>query len=219
MKISLISSKNFKETRNMHSKSDNFEIMIGANTNEIIKNLFSSLLKRYQGALQISVRGSEFVFDSVESMNYIFHKIDLKRSGSYIETPKWIKNKKPTINCHNKKDNKCFQYAITTALNYDEIEDHYYRVKKVKPFIDKYDWKDINFPSSVDDLKKFEFNNKSIALNVLFIPENECTIMHAYKSKYNLTRENQVILLMITDGEKWHYLTVRRLSALLKGIT
>ena len=43
--------------------------------------------------------------------------------------------------------------------------------------------------------------------------------IHAYKSKYNLKREHQVILLMITDGEKWHYLTVRRLSALLKGIT
>ena len=44
-------------------------------------------------------------------------------------------------------------------------------------------------------------------------------INHAYKSKYNLKRENQVILLMITNGEKWHYLTVRNLSALLKEIT
>ena len=42
---------------------------------------------------------------------------------------------------------------------------------------------------------------------------------HAYKSKYNLTCENQVILLMITDGEKWHYLAVKRLSALFRGIT
>ena len=44
-------------------------------------------------------------------------------------------------------------------------------------------------------------------------------ICHAYKSKYNSTRENQVILLMITDGEKWHYLAVKNLSALFKGIT
>ena len=42
---------------------------------------------------------------------------------------------------------------------------------------------------------------------------------HAYKSKYNLTPENQVILLMITDGEKWHYLAIKRLSALFRGIT
>ena len=42
------------------------------------------------------------------------------------------------------------------------------------------------------------------------------TIRHAYKSEYDLTRENQVILLMIGDGEKWYYLTLRSLSALLK---
>ena len=42
---------------------------------------------------------------------------------------------------------------------------------------------------------------------------------HAYKSKYKLKRENQVILLMITDGEKWHYLAVKSLSALFRGIT
>ena len=44
-------------------------------------------------------------------------------------------------------------------------------------------------------------------------------IRHAYKSKYNLTRENQVILLMITDGKKWHYLEVKRLSALFRRKT
>ena len=43
-------------------------------------------------------------------------------------------------------------------------------------------------------------------------------IRHAYKSKYNLTRETQVILLMITDGKKWHYLAVKSLSTLLREI-
>ena len=102
---------------------------------------------------------------------------------------------------------------------YDEIGNNHERVNKVKPFIDQYNWKDINFPSHVGDWKKFELNNKSFALTVLYVPEGEKTIRHAYKSKYNLTRENQVILLMISDGEKWDYLTVRSLSALLKGIT
>ena len=89
----------------------------------------------------------------------------------------------------------------------------------MKLFIDQYNWKDINFPSHVGDWKKFKLNNKSISLNVLYVPEGEKTIRHSYKSKYNLACENQVILLMISDGEKWHYLTVIILSALLKGIT
>ena len=60
---------------------------------------------------------------------------------------------------------------------------------------------------------------KSIALNILYVPHNTEKIRHAYKSKYNLTRENQVILLMITDGEKWHYLAVKSLVALFREIT
>ena len=51
------------------------------------------------------------------------------------------------------------------------------------------------------------------------MPNNLEKIRHAYKSKYNLKRENQVILSMITDGEKWHYLAVKSLSALFRGIT
>ena len=74
MKIKFTSSKNFIETRDMYSESDNIEIMIGADTNEIIKNLFNSLLQRYQEGLQVLMRRSEFVFDYVESLNYIFHK-------------------------------------------------------------------------------------------------------------------------------------------------
>ena len=59
------------------------------------------------------------------------------------------------------------------------------------------------------DWKKFERNNKTIALNILFVPDNEKTINLAYKSKYNRKRENQVVLLMITNGEKWHYIALK----------
>ena len=139
MKINFISSRNFTESRDMCNKSDNFEIMMRGNTNKIIRNLFNSILRRYQGGLHESMRGSEFVFDYVESLNYIFHKVDLKRSGSYIETPEWLKNKGATINCQNDDDDdKCFQYAITIALNYDEIGNNHQIVNKVKPFIDQY---------------------------------------------------------------------------------
>ena len=53
----------------------------------------------------------------------------------------------------------------------------------------------------------------------MYVPHKARKICLPYKSKHNLTRENQVILLMITDGEKWHYLAVKRLSALLNVIT
>ena len=63
MKINFSSSRNFTESRDMYSKSDDFEIMMGCNTNEIIRNLFNSILRRYQGGLHESMRGSKFVLN------------------------------------------------------------------------------------------------------------------------------------------------------------
>ena len=151
-------------------------------------------------------------------MQYDLNKISLNRGGSYLDSPKWLKNKAATINPKN-NDNKCFQYALTASLNYEQIKNNPERITKIKPFINKYKWKEIEFPSHSKDWKKFELNNKSIALNILYALHDTKKIRHAYKSKYNLTRENQVILLMITDGEKWYYLAVKSFAALFRGIT
>ena len=85
--------------------------------------------------------------------------------------------------------------------------------------MDQYNWKEISFPSHQKDRKNFESNNKSIALNTLYVSHNTEEIKNAYVSKYNTNHENQIILLVITDGKKQHYLAVKKSSALLKGIT
>ena len=122
MTINFILSKDYNdEERVMHSKSDNIEIMISDVTDEIIKKLFNSVKNIFQNNLQ-SMRVSAFVLDYVQLLYYKCHKINLNCGGSYIDSPDWIKNKKATINPINKKDNRCFQYAITIALNYEEIK-------------------------------------------------------------------------------------------------
>ena len=91
----------------MHSKSGNIEIMVNDKADEVIKELFDSLKNRYQNNLE-SMKGSEFVFDYDQLLYYKCHKINPNRTGSYIDSPDWIKSKKATINPINKKDNKCF---------------------------------------------------------------------------------------------------------------
>ena len=129
----------------MHTRSDNVEIMFGDNNDDIIEQLFRSLLQRYEENLQNKMRGSDFEFDGVNFLYYDFNKISLNRGGSYIDSPKWLKDKKSTINSKN-NDNKFFQYAVTLALNLDNIEKNRQRISKIKPFINQY-WKDIYFPS------------------------------------------------------------------------
>ena len=102
------------ETRVMHTRSDNKEFMNGSDTDEIIKELLKSLLQRHQENLQEKMRCSDFAFDGVNFLYYDFIKISINRGGSYIDSPKWLKNKKSTINPNN-NDYKCFQYAVTLA--------------------------------------------------------------------------------------------------------
>ena len=146
------------ETRIMHTRSDNIEIMIGDDNDDIIEKLFKSFSKKYEENLQNKMRGSDFEFDGVNFLYYDFNKISLNRDI------------------------------------------------------------DLDFPSTSKDWKKFEQNNE-IELNILYVPHNTRKIYVAYKSKHNLTCDKHVILLMISNGENWHYLTVKNLPGLLRGIT
>ena len=80
------------------------------------------------------------------------------------------KVKKVTITLNNTYD-KCFQYALNVALNYEEIRWNPEKVSIVKPFINKYNWQEINCRSKIDDWKTFEKDNPTIPLNILFITE------------------------------------------------
>ena len=113
-----VSKKDSDETCTMRTKSDNIEIMMDSETDEIIEELFKSLFQRYQEGLEESMRGSEFIFDSVDALYYDLNKISLSRGESYIDFPEWLKNKKALINPKNNND-KCFQYALILALNYE----------------------------------------------------------------------------------------------------
>ena len=214
MTINFFSSKYSEEIHTINTKSDNMD----NETDEIIEKLFKNLLQRYEEGLEESMKGSEFIFDNVDLLYYNLNKISLNMGRSYIDYPEWLKSKKATINPKNNND-KCFQYFLTVALNHQSIEKSPQRISKIKPFIDQYNWKEINFTSHRKNWKKFKSNNKSIALNILYVTHNAEKIRLAYKSKYYLNRENRVILLMITDGQKWYYLAIKGLSALLKGIT
>ena len=93
------------------------------------------------------MRDSDFVFNGVNYLYYDFNRIRISKGGSYIESPKWFKDKKSTVNQKN-NDNKCFQYATTLALNFNKTDRNPQRISRIKPFIDNYNWNDINFPAT-----------------------------------------------------------------------
>ena len=127
----------------------------------------------------------------------------------------WLQGKKEAIIDYFFNDNS--QNALGDALNYQTIETHPEKISKLKPYISKCNWEGINFSAGSKEWQKFERNNDTITLNVLYVEQNTKKISGVYKLKYNNKHKKQVILLMIGNGIKYHYLAVTNLSALLQG--
>ena len=92
------------ETRIIYTRSDNIEIIFGDDNDDIIEQLFELLLQICEENLQNKMRGSEFEFDGVNFLYYDFNKTIINIGGSYIDSPKWLKDKKSTINPKNNDD-------------------------------------------------------------------------------------------------------------------
>ena len=69
------------------------------------------------------------------------------------------------------------------TLNYEEIKRDPQRITNTKPFINKYNWEGINYPSEKDDWKKIEKNNEIIALNVLYTKKRKNGSCLYFKTK------------------------------------
>ena len=104
------------------SKSDNVICLPSSNTIDIVNQLLASLYQKYQEDLGLSHASNSFTYKSVEECNIHFNKIDLRRGATYIESPKWVKNKKATTNPKNTNDVYCFMYAATIALYHDQVD-------------------------------------------------------------------------------------------------
>ena len=81
----------------------------GDNTDDIVTKLLESFLENYEREENILRNGSNYIFDYVDLTLMQFHSIELKRGSSYIPLPKWISDKKATINPQNTHNNKCFK--------------------------------------------------------------------------------------------------------------
>ena len=77
----------------MQSRSNNIIFTSYKDADEVVDELFESLCLRRQRNLETSMKGSGFIFYSVQLMSYKCHKVTFKRGGSYIDSPDYIKRK------------------------------------------------------------------------------------------------------------------------------
>ena len=121
------------------------------------------------------------------------------------------------INPQN-KDEECFKWAVIGALHHEEIKNNPERISLLRPYENQYNSKGLEFPVSIKKIDKFEKNNPGIAVNVLFSNNKNQNIYTARRSERNVKCKNQVNLLMLVDGEKRHYTTIKSISRLLSKL-
>ena len=97
MQIIFVSSLDTNEIHTVHTKSGNVEIMSGTETSDAIKELFNFFLRRYQEGLERKMKGTNYIVQRVDLLEYHLHKISLKRGSSSINSPEWLKNKRATM--------------------------------------------------------------------------------------------------------------------------
>ena len=207
--INLVHITDGKRMR-FYTKSENIKCLPSSNTEDLLNELLASLYEKFKEDLRLCHTSSSFVYESIEELNIHFHKVDLQRGASYINTPNWIKTKKATINPKNTNDVNCFMFAATITLYHKEFDINPERItKRLIEHVSKLNWYHIYFPASYKDYEVFEKLNKDITLKLLYVPFNQKSICSEYISIRNYLAKKQITLLKITDNkEKWYFLSL-----------
>ena len=155
--------------------------------------------------------GSGWIFVKVESLVLHTSIWNPVNAGSYIDLPPFLKNKKAIINMKN-KDNKCFMWSVLRALNPKDKNAE--RIDEdLKSKQDTINMKGISYPVDMRGIGRFESQNPEISITVLGYNDDK-GVYPLRNSKYTGAKQD-IVLLLIKNGENSHYCLVKNISALL----
>ena len=177
------------------------------NEDEIIMNdIFAKLT---DGIATYQREGSGWKFEGVSACQINISKYAPLRGSSYIDLPEYIKNKQCCINVKN-NDEKCFAWAVLSALHPVDRKNHPDRVSKYRAYYDRYNWSGISFPVKVTDISKFEKQN-NISINLFGEDNTNIYPLYITKTKY----EKSIDLLHISNDTMSHYCWIKNFNGLI----
>lgn len=166
---------------------------------------------------EVELRGSGFSLSEILELNFEVSNFENISGSTFIELPEFLKRKKAIINVQN-EDNKCFEYAVLSALF--PAKHNPQRTSNYKNHANSLDFTGIKFPVDLKDITKFELQNTSISINVYMFEEKEKRIRTLRLSK-NVKIKHIHLLLLTKDsydeeeGKKSHYCWIKNMSALI----
>ena len=197
------------EYSNGHFVSKVEIILQGTNLDELYQKMTGKML---ESLAAYQMQGSNWIFDSIIALEVHTVKYEPLRGSSYIKLPDVLAKKKAIINMKN-KDDECFKWCVTRALN-PVTRDGERLTKILRKQSEKLDWSGITFPLELEGIDCFEKQNETISVNVYGY---ERVVYPLLVSKYVYQRIHHVNLLLISDGEKKHYCLINSMSRLLSS--
>ena len=184
-------------------------ILQSTDLNDLFQRMMNKIL---ESLAAFQMRGSNWIFDSIDVLELHTVKYKPLSGSSYIPLPKALPNKKTIINMKN-DDDKCFKWCVTRALN-PVSRDGECITKISRKQSEKLNWSDIKFPLELGTIDRFERQNKSIGVNVFGYERIVYPLRISEVSGSVCTRIN---LLLISDDEKQHYCLIKDMSRLLSS--
>ena len=152
---------------------------------------------------------SGWVLKTVKNLD--IHTVSYKplRGSCHIELPKTLEKSHTILNIRN-DDNKCFTWAILSALH--PIYINPYDVGHYKPYEKELNMLGISYPVPLSKVNRFERQNIGISINIFGFESNEIYPLRITKQK---NRKNHINLLFLQNDESSHYCLIKDLNAFL----
>lgn len=205
-------------TENQTIYIHNISSVVDFETN--LREFYDEMIQSYilQKVDDVVMKGSGFTLSEINELTTEVNQYDPIGGSSYIPLPKALQAKKAIINVKN-KDNRCFQYALLSALF--PVESNSHRVSNYIKHLNKFNFNNIEFPVSLKQISLFEEQNANISINIYTYDEIEVKIRTLRLTK--VVKPNHIYLLMMTaggdHGVKTHYCWIKNLSRLLSSQT
>src|SRR6218665_1800992 len=156
--------------------------------------------------------GSGWVVDRIKNVTLHIATYDPIGGSSYVKTPRWVENKKATLNIKN-TDNFCFLYSVLAASHPQKINAE--RKSKYSDFLEELKIHGLTFPLTLAQIPLFETNNSDYSINVLCPASDEDKHFVPLYASQHRRRKHVVNLMLLSEGDKRHYVLIRNLSRLL----
>ena len=177
----------------------------GTDFDDVIEKMRKKISENFE-KLETAV-GSGWALVKIQNLKLHVAEFKTLKGSSYVELPEWVKNKKTVINILNMTDNECFKWCVTRAMH-PIGKNQNLITKKLREQSKIFDWTGVNFPTSFEDISRFEKNN-GVSVKVLGCDEETKEVVHLRNrnSRYKLA----VTLLLFEE----HYCLVKNISRLV----